>query len=72
MSIKTTEHMCHIESDLLTNTCFGTVKLQQPEKMGNQTSFQHSNQPNTRATHHRDFSFFEANFCPANSTTRKN
>ena len=44
--------MCHMESDLLTKTCFGTVKFQQPEKMGNQTSFQHSDQLNTRTTHY--------------------
>ena len=56
-------HMCHMESDLLTNTCFGTDKFQQSEKMGNQTSFQHSDQPNTRATHYIIVSLFEAIFC---------
>ena len=55
--------MCHMESNLLTKTCFGTVKFQQPEKMGNQTSFQHSDQPNTRAAHYLIVSLFKAIFC---------
>ena len=70
--------MCHIESDLLTYTRFGTVEFQQPEKMKNQTSFKHSGKPNTRVTNHINVSLFEANFCrvivkliAANSTTRK-
>lgn len=54
--------MCHMESDLLTKTCFGTVKFQQPEKMGNQTSFQHSDQLNTRTTHYI-IVLVEAIFC---------
>ena len=68
--------MCHMESDLLTNTCFGTVKFQQSEKIGNQTSFQHSDQLNTRTTHYI-IVLFEAIFCrvivklAANSNKKK-
>ena len=67
--------MCHMESDLLTKTCFGTVKFQQAEKMGNQTSFQHSDQLNTRTTHYI-IVLVEAIFCrvivklAANSNTK--